>query len=45
VRAVVDTAHDYGRLVDVERRLAKASPDYEYRDVLTLATLEPELFP
>jgi spore coat polysaccharide biosynthesis protein SpsF len=45
VRAVVDTDHDYRRLLDVERRLAEAAPDYEYRDVLTLATIEPELFP
>ncbi len=45
VRVVVDTEHDYRRLLDVERRLAKVAPDYEYRDVLTLATLEPELFP
>jgi spore coat polysaccharide biosynthesis protein SpsF len=45
VRAAIDTEHDYRRLVEVERRLAKAAPDYEYRDVLTLATVEPELFP
>jgi spore coat polysaccharide biosynthesis protein SpsF len=45
VRAVVDTDHDYRRLLEVEGRLVKAAPDYEYRDVLTLATIAPELFP
>jgi len=42
VRAVVDTEHDYERLVEVERRLPA---DADYRDVLNLATLTPELFP
>ncbi len=45
VRATIDTGHDYERLRNVEARLCAASPRYEYRDVLNLATLDPGAFP
>ena len=42
VRATIDTQHDYDMLVEVQRLLPA---DADYRDVLNLATLSPELFP
>jgi spore coat polysaccharide biosynthesis protein SpsF len=42
VRATIDTPEDYEALRAVDRRLGA---DYDYLDVLTLATVEPELFP
>lgn len=45
IRATIDTAVDLERLRMVEERLAAASATYEYRDVLTLATLDAGAFP
>jgi spore coat polysaccharide biosynthesis protein SpsF len=42
VRATVDTQRDYDALTVVAQRLSAGS---DYRDLLTLASLEPELFP
>lgn len=42
IRATVDTRKDYDALTVVAGKLA---PDDDYRDLLTLASLEPELFP
>jgi spore coat polysaccharide biosynthesis protein SpsF len=42
VRATIDTPADYEALRTVDRRLGD---DYDYLGVLSLATIEPELFP
>lgn len=45
VRATIDTRADYDALCRVDQRLRVLAGDYDWRDVLTLAELEPELFP
>jgi spore coat polysaccharide biosynthesis protein SpsF len=44
VRAALDTPADHRRLERAHLALASAAPDYDYRDVLNLAALRPELF-
>lgn len=43
-RAALDTPADYERLQAVHKELSARAPDYDYRDVLNLASLQPELF-
>ncbi len=45
VRATIDTRADYDALRAIDERLFAHSADYGWEDVLTLAELEPELFP
>jgi spore coat polysaccharide biosynthesis protein SpsF len=45
VRAAIDTEGDYRALAAVHESLARVRPDYDHRDVLNLATLDPAAFP
>ena len=45
VRVALDTQRDYNALLEVDGRLRAVTPDYDWRSVVTLAELEPGLFP